>query len=186
MACKKIRDSLCHDDLQLAQERTSPPLDCLALGARKADRRWYISEFIRILGRANARREAPASCRVPDADGKRFPAKEGAFSLQGRWIPNKGLRILLKAYHRLAPNPDSWPLILLGDGPLRQEVERLSRKGERGVQLLDSFPKRGSEDTRSKVDGHATPYPRRFGLTPWRHAPLASLHSKQGWRSPET
>jgi glycosyltransferase involved in cell wall biosynthesis len=47
------------------------------------------------------------------------------FLFLGRWIPNKGLRILIEAYHQLAPDPQTWPLNLVGDGPLRPEVEKL-------------------------------------------------------------
>ena len=46
------------------------------------------------------------------------------FFFVGRWIPNKGLRTLLEAYRTVAPDATRWPLILMGDGPLREEIER--------------------------------------------------------------
>ena len=106
--------------------------------ARKADRRWYISEFVWDSWESKRKKGSsrlPVVSNMPE--GEVAPCERRGFLFAGRWIPNKGLRILLKAYHRLAPNPDTWPLILLGDGPLRQEVERFVKEsGTRGVQLL--------------------------------------------------
>jgi glycosyltransferase involved in cell wall biosynthesis len=69
------------------------------------------------------------------------------FLFLGRWVPNKGLRILIEAYHRLAPDPEIWPLTLLGNGPLRPEIERIiNDKGIQGVQLLGFV----SEDERHR------------------------------------
>ena len=62
--------------------------------------------------------------------------KRKGFLFIGRFIPNKGIRLLLDAYQRLSPNPDIWPLTLVGDGPLRDEVLKLiSDKLIKGVRL---------------------------------------------------
>lgn len=93
---------------------------------RSVDRRWYISEFVwdtwekqRLPGSARL----PVVSRMPSREEP--PEKRRGFLFLGRWIPNKGIRVLLEAYHKLAPDPDTWPLTLVGDGPLRDEVERI-------------------------------------------------------------
>ena len=103
----------------------------------RADRRWYISEFVwdsweKRKKEGSAR--LPVVSRMPDGE---IPASERrGFLFLGRWVPNKGIRVLLKAYKRLSPNPEKWPLILVGDGPLRPKVERLiSKHNVRGVEL---------------------------------------------------
>lgn len=50
----------------------------------------------------------------------------------GRLAPEKGLGVLLEAWKQLAPGP---PLVIVGDGPLRPDLERTCRAMD-GVQLL--------------------------------------------------
>ena len=63
-----------------------------------------------------------------------MPHKESAtynrkgFLFIGRWVPNKGIRILLEAYRQVSPDPELWPLTLVGDGPLHNEVKKLFLK----------------------------------------------------------
>jgi glycosyltransferase involved in cell wall biosynthesis len=62
--------------------------------------------------------------------------KRKGFLFIGRWVSNKGIRILLEAYARLKADPQEWPLTMLGDGPLRQEVLHwIQVMGIQGVQL---------------------------------------------------
>jgi len=93
---------------------------------RSADRRWYISEFVWNSWEKTRRKGSarlPVVSRMPSGE---IPANQRkGFLFLGRWIPNKGLRILIEAYHQLAPDPQTWPLNLVGDGPLRPEVEKL-------------------------------------------------------------
>ena len=92
----------------------------------KADRRWYISEFVwdswegcRRQGSARL----PVVSRMPTGE---IPASQRrGFLFLGRWVPNKGIRVLLEAYRQLSPDPQVWPLIMVGDGPLRPEVKKL-------------------------------------------------------------
>jgi glycosyltransferase involved in cell wall biosynthesis len=103
----------------------------------RADRRWYISEFVWDSWekrRKEGSARLPVVSRMPKGE---IPASERrGFLFLGRWIPNKGIRVLLKAYKRLSPDPQQWPLILVGDGPLRPKVERLIREyNVRGVEL---------------------------------------------------
>jgi glycosyltransferase involved in cell wall biosynthesis len=62
--------------------------------------------------------------------------KRKGFLFIGRWIPNKGIRILLEAYGRLNVDPREWPLTMLGDGPLRKEIlKTIQVKRIKGVKL---------------------------------------------------
>ena len=68
--------------------------------------------------------------------GNQAHDKRKGFLFIGRWVPNKGIRILLEAYSRLNANPQEWPLTMLGDGPLREEVlDILKNQGILGVHL---------------------------------------------------
>jgi glycosyltransferase involved in cell wall biosynthesis len=103
----------------------------------QSDRRWYISEFVwdsweKKRRKASAR--LPVVSRMPQAETS--PEKRKGFLFIGRWIPNKGIRILLEAYARLEADPNEWPLTMLGDGPLREEVlSTIKVKGIQGVQV---------------------------------------------------
>ena len=103
----------------------------------QADRRWYISEFVwdsweKKRKQASAR--LPVVSRMPQ--GETPPNRRKGFLFIGRWVPNKGIRILLEAYARLQVNCKGWPLTMLGDGPLREEVlSMIQEKGIKGVQL---------------------------------------------------
>jgi glycosyltransferase involved in cell wall biosynthesis len=104
----------------------------------RADRRWYISEFVWDSWekkRKHASARLPVVSRMPQ--GETSPDKRKGFLFIGRWVPNKGIRILLEAYVRLNADPQEWPLIMIGDGPLRGEVlHTIKEKGIQGVQLL--------------------------------------------------
>jgi glycosyltransferase involved in cell wall biosynthesis len=103
----------------------------------QADRRWYISEFVWDSWekkRRHASARLPVVSRMPQ--GETAPDKRKGFLFIGRWVPNKGIRILLEAYARLKADPQEWPLTMLGDGPLREEVVRtIQNKGIQGVHL---------------------------------------------------
>ena len=53
---------------------------------------------------------------------------EEAFLFIGRFVPKKGIRILLKAYEKVSPDPQLVASDLVGDGSLRTEVETLIAK----------------------------------------------------------
>ena len=103
----------------------------------QADRRWYISEFVWDSWEKKRRQGSarlPVVSRMPQ--GEIAPDKRKGFLFIGRWIPNKGIRILLEAYQRLKADPQEWPLTMLGDGPLREEVlDKIQDQGIKGVQL---------------------------------------------------
>ena len=103
----------------------------------QADRRWYISEFVWDSWEKKRRKRSarlPVVSRMPQ--GETAPEKRKGFLFIGRWIPNKGIRILLEAYSKLKANPQEWPLTMLGDGPLRGEVLHvIENLGIQGVHL---------------------------------------------------
>ena len=103
----------------------------------QSDRRWYISEFVWDSWEKKRRQGSarlPVVSRMPQ--GETPPDKRKGFLFIGRWVPNKGIRILLEAYARLKADPKEWPLTMIGDGPLREEVLRtIQEKGIQGVQL---------------------------------------------------
>ena len=103
----------------------------------QSDRRWYISEFVWESWekkRRHASARLPVISRMPQ--GETAPDKRRGFLFIGRWVPNKGVTILLEAYSRLKANPQEWPLTMLGDGPLREEVlDVIKDQGILGVHL---------------------------------------------------
>ena len=103
----------------------------------QSDRRWYISEFVWDTWERKRRQGSarlPVVSRMPQVETA--PEKRKGFLFIGRWIPNKGIRILLEAYTRLKADPQEWPLTMLGDGPLRKEVLHMIRgKKIQGVRL---------------------------------------------------
>jgi len=46
----------------------------------------------------------------------------------GRFVPQKGFEMLLQAFARIADRHPEWTLEILGDGPLREELEALVEK----------------------------------------------------------
>jgi glycosyltransferase involved in cell wall biosynthesis len=119
------------------REGIHPRLLAWRWAVSQVDRRWYISEFVWDSWEKNRRQGSarlPVVSRMPQ--GETAPDKRKGFLFIGRWVPNKGIRILLEAYARLKADPQEWPLTMLGDGPLREEVlHTIQEKGIQGVQL---------------------------------------------------
>lgn len=103
----------------------------------QADRRWYISEFVWNSWEKKRKKNSarlPVVSRMPQEETS--TKKRKGFLFIGRWVPNKGIRILLEAYKQVSANPDTWPLVMVGVGPLRKEVlAMIEKKGILGVQL---------------------------------------------------
>jgi glycosyltransferase involved in cell wall biosynthesis len=109
------------------------------IAARAADARWYNSRSVWKTWEPNG--DLAASARVPTVS--RFertsstPAPGKGFLFVGRLVDSKGVDTLLDAYELAGLDPVSWPLTIVGDGPMRAELEgRCARAGVRGVRFL--------------------------------------------------
>ena len=108
------------------------------IGARLARRRWYNSNFVWDTWEPKKKLKGsecvPTVSRLPEAWCP--PAERKGFLFMARWIENKGLEELIVAYSRAQLDPVRWPLILIGDGPLRPKVELLIKNlGLNGVEM---------------------------------------------------
>jgi glycosyltransferase involved in cell wall biosynthesis len=112
-------------------------------GLRLAPRRTFISEFVRRSWEGpNVR---PGSevvfplCEL--ASGSVPPKERRGFVFAARWIAGKGLETLVNAYAEAALDPEVWPLVLIGDGPLRPRVlQAIATRGLRGVSAPGFLP----------------------------------------------
>lgn len=109
-----------------------------AFGLRRADRRFYISDFVRRTweGAVPWPRSEVVFPICDLASNPLPPADRRGFVFVARWIANKGVETLVEAYARAGLDGDEWPLRLIGDGPMRPVVERrIAALGLRGVEM---------------------------------------------------
>lgn len=109
------------------------------IGARFADERWYNSQFV--WDTWEPRRKSPRSRKVPTVsklpEGWTPPEERRGFAFIGRWIANKGIDTLLDAYAMAELDRAQWPLVLMGDGPLRSLIEyAIKKRGVEGIEVL--------------------------------------------------
>jgi glycosyltransferase involved in cell wall biosynthesis len=118
------------------------------LSAMMATERWYNSQFVWDTWeprrkRARSRRVATTS-KLPE--GWTPPEQRRGFAFIGRWIANKGVDTLLDAYAMAKIDHEKWPLVLMGDGPLRPLIEyaidRRQVSGARALGFVDEETKR--------------------------------------------
>lgn len=125
-----------------------------------AGRRWYNSEFV--WKTWEPKKRFPTSARLPLfsnlPSGVVPPAERKGFVFIARWIANKGVDVLVDAYAGAHLDRGAWPLILMGDGPLREEIEgKIRRENIAGIEIKG----RVDEATRNDVIRHA-----RWMVTP--------------------
>jgi glycosyltransferase involved in cell wall biosynthesis len=141
------------------------------LGARLAHRRWYNSRFVWNTWEPKQKLEGsdcvPTVCRFPKAwcppDGRK------GFLFVGRWIENKGIEDLIAAYSRAQLDSLQWPLILIGDGPLRSKVESLIKNlGVNGIEMPGFIDDQNKADRLASSRWLVAPARTRedLGLTP--------------------
>lgn len=108
-------------------------------GSRLADYRFYNSDFVRQSWEKKPPSEV--NCVVPTVS--RLP--QNNYSLEGRqgfafiarWIENKGVELLVKAYAAAQLDPEQWPLKLMGSGPLRPQIEKyIAQNKISGIHIL--------------------------------------------------
>ena len=107
--------------------------------AMLADARWYNSNFVWRTWEGDRKRrgsrKVPTVSRLPE--GWTAPQERRGFAFIGRWIANKGVDTLVDAYALVALDPEKWPLVLMGDGPLRSLIQyAIERRGIAGVEVL--------------------------------------------------
>jgi len=109
------------------------------LSAKFADERWYNSQFVWDTWegdrkRSNSRKVATTS-KLPE--GWTPPEQRVGFAFIGRWIANKGIDTLIDAYAQAELDREKWPVVLMGDGPLRSLIEyAITRRGLTGIRVL--------------------------------------------------
>jgi glycosyltransferase involved in cell wall biosynthesis len=141
------------------------------LGARLADRRWYNSRFVwntwEPEQKLNGSDCVPTVCRFAKAWCP--PGDRKGFVFVGRWIENKGIEELIIAYSRAKLNPSQWPLVLIGDGPLKPKVNTLiTNYGVKGVEMPGFIDDQGKADRLASARWLVAPAKTRedLGLTP--------------------
>jgi glycosyltransferase involved in cell wall biosynthesis len=77
----------------------------------------------------------PTVSKLPE--GWTPPEERRGFAFIGRWIANKGIDTLLDAYAMAQLDRARWPLVLMGDGPLRSLIEyAIQKRGVTGIEVL--------------------------------------------------
>ncbi len=140
------------------------------LSARFADARWYNSNFV--WKTWEGERKRPGSRKVATTsklpEGWTPPEERAGFAFIGRWIANKGIETLLDAYAQAELDREEWPLVLMGDGPLRSLVEyAIQKRGVTGVRVLGFVDEATKAEEMKKARWVVVPPNTRedFGLT---------------------
>jgi glycosyltransferase involved in cell wall biosynthesis len=107
------------------------------LSARWADARWYNSNFVWNTWESRKRcgsRKVPTTSKLPE--GWTPPSERSGFVFIGRWIANKGIETLVDAYAQANLDNNVWPLLLMGDGPLRPAIQtKIDNQHVDGIQI---------------------------------------------------
>ena len=119
-----------------------------------ADRHWYNSDFV--WNTWEPRVKNPTSAKLPvvsDLPHDIVPASQRkGFVFVARWIANKGIENLVDAYATAAINHAEWPLVLMGSGPLRGQIEKKIRDEKiPGIEITGFV----NERTRNHFISHA-------------------------------
>jgi glycosyltransferase involved in cell wall biosynthesis len=121
--------------------------------------RWYISDFVWSSWETQRRNSSGKLPIVSDLPKIITPShKRKGFIFASRWIPNKGLRTLLRAYIACDFDKQAWPLTILGDGSLRDEIHSIVREsGTEGIVLEGFLPVRERNKRISRAKWMVTP-----------------------------
>lgn len=109
------------------------------ISAPWADARWYNSDFVWKTWEGNRKRrgslKVPTLSKLPQ--GWTSPNQRRGFVFVGRWTWNKGIETLVEAYAQANLDREAWPLVLIGDGPLRSAIEaKIDKHGLRNVRIV--------------------------------------------------
>jgi len=108
------------------------------ISARLADARWYNSNFVWKTWEGNRKRNGSRKVgtvsRLPQ--GWTTPSERRGFVFAGRWIANKGIETLIEAYATAKLDRNLWPLVLIGDGPLRPVIQaKIDKQPVAGLEI---------------------------------------------------
>jgi glycosyltransferase involved in cell wall biosynthesis len=106
------------------------------VASRLAKRRTYISDFVWDSWEPVRR---PTSAKLPVLSvlptGSVPSNHRRGFLFIARWVEHKGLEVLIDAYASANIDRERWPLILVGDGPLRPAIEeRIRSNRPQGIE----------------------------------------------------
>jgi glycosyltransferase involved in cell wall biosynthesis len=169
------------------RKRWTPRAMLARITNRLADRRWYNSDFVWSKWEPGEKQadsgKLPIVSNLPvgivDAADRR------GFLFASRWIENKGLEVLLEAYAQADLDREAWPLVLLGDGPLRERIFAIIHdRGIDGVEVKGFV----DDETRNYYMRHARwmvtpPHTNEdLGLTPIeaRHVGVPCIITRDG------
>jgi glycosyltransferase involved in cell wall biosynthesis len=152
-----------------------------------ADARWYNSHFVWNSWEPTRKRKhsqiLPIVSNLPV--GVVPPKDRQGYLFIARWIENKGLKNLVDAYKLAKIDKQQWPLFLVGDGPLRSEIEnRIASEQIGGIEIVG----RVEDATRNNLIRHARwmvtpPHTNEdLGLTPIeaRHVGVPCIVTRDG------
>lgn len=138
--------------------------------AKFADARWYNSQFVWDTWEGERKRvgsrKVATTSKLPE--GWTPPEERRGFAFIGRWIANKGIETLLDAYAEAELDHEQWPLVLMGDGPLRSLIEyAIQRRGVTGIRILGFVDEETKAQEMKKARWVVVPPNTRedFGLT---------------------
>jgi glycosyltransferase involved in cell wall biosynthesis len=109
-----------------------------SLSIKLAHQRWYNSNFVwntwEQKNKSIKSKCIPTIGRLPMM---RYSKKDRkGFIFIGRWIKNKGIEEILRAYAKNKFNIHEWPLTILGDGPLKPKILNLiDELGLNGIKI---------------------------------------------------
>lgn len=107
------------------------------ISAWLANARWYNSDFVWRTWEEDRKRrgskKVPTVSKLPE--GWTPPEQRRGFVFVGRWIANKGIETLVDAYAQAKIDKQTWPLLLMGDGPLRPAIEAKIDNKILGIQI---------------------------------------------------
>jgi len=109
------------------------------LSARFADARWYNSQFVWDTWEGDSKRSGSRKVATTSTlpEGWTPPENRVGFAFIGRWIANKGIDTLVDAYAMAELDREKWPLVLMGDGPLRSLIEyAIQRRAVSGIRVF--------------------------------------------------
>jgi glycosyltransferase involved in cell wall biosynthesis len=108
------------------------------LAAALAARRLYNSDYVWASWEGD--RRSPTSAKLPIVsslpEGVVPPEQRRGFAFVARLVAGKGADVLVDAYADARLDPVRWPLTIMGEGPLRAQIEEtVLRRGLRGIEV---------------------------------------------------